>query len=226
MERGKKRGSLRINESLTPIQNINEMIKTIYPVELSLEKLQSGQSLNDHGAKLRFKGIEIYPTDSYGEYAHENERFKRVAFHASLSGRTAFRRSRRQTGGFNTTRSIKLRDNGEIGVGNIIRRINSISSEMEEAKTAIAEKRIQEEKEKAEQEALTTRINNLKAQAQIGGKITMNHNRWNDVKDLDITVTHLTDAEFILVGQALRKIVDNLPPRVKHEEEVNDEDEE
>ena len=81
----KKRGTYKIDEMLTPLENTLKALKTAFPIDMALAKLGGNYECTDHNIKLN--NIGIYPANKLKGHTDYHKCFDRVIFNIALPWR-------------------------------------------------------------------------------------------------------------------------------------------
>jgi hypothetical protein len=169
------------------LENVAEVLKMTYPIELTLSKLASDSRRN----VINLNGVEIYPADSNKCNTDHMMAFHRIGF------QTKYRLGRRR----DKIRSIPI-NKGKISISDVIWGVETLREAKSENDKVEAERLERERIQKAEQAAEEKKMSDLREEAHLSDSMELG-THWDSDDLYRISFGRLTREQVIKIGKAI-----------------------
>lgn len=217
----KKRGTFKIDRNITPKDNICNLLKQVYPVEVTISKMNPQQfthegwdSRENKSENTLLKNVDVFPMNKYkmrgnnwrmGENATPQDCFARIGFGLKSNAKHCNRRGR---DGYVARWSVPIK-NEKVSIG----KVKSIFEEMQEISKEVDEYSVKrEEAEKIRDEMRQAKHKYVEEVNILAGKhpnMQISSQGYNDKMPsyFQISVGTITKAQAIAIGKAVNQIM-------------------
>jgi hypothetical protein len=235
----KKHGTFKIDRSLTPKDNINKLLKQVYPVEVTVSKMNPEQFTRDGFYNRRgddsivlLKNIDVFPLDKYNnnskvwrrlsDDATVQDKFARVGFGLKTNAKYSNRKGR---DGYVARWSVPIIDE-KVSISKVV----AIFDEMQVITKEIdkySAKREEEDRIRQEiQEAKALYVQEVNKLAGEHHNLRIDSQSYHDKMPayFRVDVHGVTKAQAIAIGQAVVKIMNDpalMTPEIVDEEKAD-----
>lgn len=203
----KNRGTYKVNENLTPKENVVALLKMTFPMETTLAKMQNTldvekdewyawRSINN---AMKLNEVRIYPANKYRwDSCTEIKSFQRVVFTAKTPTTVSYRR--------NILRSVPV-VNKKISLTKVTRILTEFAKYNEQYTDEQEKARIERERQEELRKVQEKQLEDIRHIAKLPKRASIERtNFWStDCKTFDINIDELSETEALAVAKGIKE---------------------